>query len=155
MKRKLLVTALTSVALATGISAVVPSIPTTVQAAKKKKVPKFNSKYWDKTRTIYIKKKVKIQKIQYRKDGKIIPGYKQKAISTRYLKRGTKVKVKNGGASWRWILQGTIPKIGKANTHSYFWTVPLKNTNWISLSKVKASTKKVAKNQPIHQKILN
>lgn len=127
--KKLAVSFVAGISLASGLA--FSTMPT--QAAK---VPSVSSSYWYKTRTVYTKRRITIQKVQTEKHGKVIPGYKQKVVATKHIKKGTKLKVRTSSGD-AWALFGKIPGVGKAETKSYYWRVNVKGNKWFTLTKPK------------------
>lgn len=134
--KKLAVSFVAGISLASGLA--FSTVPT--QAAK---IPSASSSYWYKTRTVYTKKKITIQKVQTEKHGKVIPDYKQKVVATKKLKKGTKLQVRTADGD-AWALFGKIPGVGKAEAKSYYWRVKDNNgtTNWFTLTKPKKASHK-------------
>lgn len=110
MNKRILATIATSLALTTGLS-VISSNP--VQAA----VHSINSSYWNKTRTVVVKKKINFYKYD---------AGKYRVLKThKTFKPGKKIKVRAAGEFKGWVLPG------KAGSR-YWWISERKNSNWMT-----------------------
>lgn len=79
------------------------------------------SSYYNHYHTVKLTKRVGFSKIKV-----VYPMYKSQRVAVKWLNKGTKVKVRNGGASWQWFAKGH----GMKNTSKYFWEIGIPNTNW-------------------------
>ncbi|TPR52525.1 Spc97/Spc98 family protein [Apilactobacillus micheneri] len=90
-----------------------------------KSTPSFNSKYWMKSRTVRVIKKQKAYMVKMAgKDW----ATSTKILKNKVLKKGQKIRILYGGASWAW----TLPSKDKKG----LWVMnkPL-NTKWFKLIK--------------------
>ncbi|KRM67572.1 hypothetical protein FD06_GL000723 [Apilactobacillus ozensis DSM 23829 = JCM 17196] len=108
------------------LSLTMMAMRTSVSASSK---PGFNSSYWNKARTVKVTKQVKAQLVTL-KNGSWANN--TTILKTKLLRKGSIIKVQNGGASWGWIITGN----GFKHSHKSFWEMSKQlNTKWFNVVK--------------------
>lgn len=85
----------------------------------------YSSQHWWHPRRVQVIKNTRIYEIRTR-----IPAYKERAVKSKILKKGSKVTIENGGSGGAWAFEGKIPGIGKAYGQKYFWSCRDYSTKW-------------------------
>ncbi|HIW71789.1 MAG TPA: hypothetical protein H9875_04090 [Candidatus Levilactobacillus faecigallinarum] len=91
-----------------------------VQSAQASTIPAATSPYWWSYRQVTVRRGTWAHHIK-----SVFPACNNYVDQKKYLKPGTKLRVRNGGASWHWVVTGAGLQNGRN-----FWVVNRSSTTW-------------------------